>query len=32
VVQVSWVANAVANIGARVDTDPSINPARPGWT
>jgi len=26
------VANAAANTGANVDTDPSINPARAGWT
>lgn len=26
------VANAAANTGARVDTEPSINPAKPGWT
>ncbi len=30
VVRVSWVANAVAKIGASVETDPSINPATPG--
>src|SRR5580693_4348396 len=27
-----WVANAAAKTGAKVDTEPSINPARPGWT
>ena len=32
VVQVSWVAKAVAKIGASVETDPSISPARPGCT
>src|SRR5210317_905577 len=32
VVQVSWVAKAVAKIGANVDTDPSISPANPGCT
>ena len=26
------VAKAVAKIGARVETEPSISPARPGWT
>src|SRR3984893_15048025 len=26
------VANAAAKTGASVDTEPSINPARPGWT
>ena len=30
VVHELWVANAVANIGANVDTEPSINPASPG--
>ena len=28
----SLVAKAVAKIGAKVDTEPSINPANPGWT
>ena len=32
VVHVSWVAKAVAKIGARVETDPSISPANPGCT
>jgi len=32
VVEVDWVANAVAKIGASVDTDPSIRPASPGCT
>src|ERR1700722_15934463 len=27
-----WVANAAAKTGAKVDTEPSIKPARPGWT
>ena len=27
-----WVANAAANTGASVDTEPSINPAKPGCT
>src|ERR1700728_2685952 len=27
-----WVANAAAKTGAKVETDPSIKPARPGWT
>src|ERR1700722_11277663 len=27
-----WVAKAAAKTGANVDTDPSISPARPGWT
>ena len=26
-----WVANAAANTGASVDTDPSIRPTKPGW-
>jgi hypothetical protein len=30
--QLLWVAKAAANSGARVETEPSINPARPGWT
>src|ERR1700736_4014369 len=32
VAQVSCVAKAAANSGARVETEPSINPASPGWT
>ena len=32
VVHVSCVANAVAKIGASVETEPSINPANPGCT
>ena len=32
VVQGSWVAKAVAKIGASVETDPSISPASPGCT
>ena len=32
VCQVSCVAKAAAKIGASVDTEPSIKPARPGWT
>ena len=32
VVQVSCVAKAVAKIGARVETEPSISPASPGCT
>ena len=27
-----WVAKAAAKIGARVETEPSISPARPGCT
>ena len=30
--QVLWVANAAANSGASVDTEPSIRPASPGCT
>ena len=30
--QVLWVAKAAANNGARVETEPSISPASPGWT
>ena len=26
-----WVAKAAANTGARVETEPSISPTRPGW-
>src|SRR5674476_1662919 len=32
VVHGSWVAKAVAKIGAMVEIDPSISPAKPGWT
>ena len=32
VCQFWWVAKAAANNGASVETEPSINPARPGWT
>ena len=32
VFQLSWVANAAAKRGANVETEPSISPARPGWT
>ena len=27
-----WVASTTANIGARVDSDPSISPLSAGWT
>ena len=27
-----WVANAAANTGASVETEPSIKPTSPGWT
>ncbi len=30
--QLLWVANAAANTGASVDTEPSIRPASPGCT
>ena len=29
---ISQLGNVAANTGAKVETDPSINPASPGWT